>query len=104
MNEFDIVWNNLQSSLKPGLKIKIWNTYNGYLGDNLTINRVNPDYVAVDPPRVWDEQIIPKKDFELVWVIWQDYRELRLKKEEYRDLTEYFKYIVSILRWYENES
>lgn len=104
MAKFDTVWKELLTYLKPGAEIRIWNIYNGYLGENLTVTEVDPDYISIDPPRVWDRQDIPKVDFERVWFIWQDYRALRLERGEFRDLTKYFKYIVSVLRWYESES
>ena len=103
MDEFHTIWNDLQTSLKPGTEIKHWNPYNGYLGDNLTINYVGPNYISVDPPRVWDTQVIPKEGFEQVWNVWQDYRALRLKHNELRDLTNLSKYIISIFHWYETE-
>jgi len=103
MDEFGIVWKNLQTSLKQGAEIKNWNTYNGYLGDNLTIDYVDPNYISVDPPRVWDTRVIPKEDFEQVWNVWEDYKALRLKRNDLRDLTNLSKYIISIFHWYEKE-
>jgi len=103
MDEFDIVWNNLQTSLKPGTEIKNWNAYNGYLGDNLTIIKIDQNYISIDPPRVWNTQVIPKDGFEQVWKAWQDYRELRLKRSEIRDMNNHSKYIISIFRWYETD-
>jgi hypothetical protein len=100
MDEFITVWINLQTCLKPGTEIENWNTYNGYLGEDLTINKVDPNYISVDPPRVLDIQVVPKEGFEQVW---QDYRALRLKRSELRDMTNYSKYIISIFRWYETE-
>lgn len=103
MDEFDTVWNNLQTSLKPGAKIKNWNTYHGYLGDNLTIKEVDPNYISVDPPRVLDTQVVPKEGFEQIWEVWQDYRALGLKRSDIPDMTNYSKYIISIFRWHETE-
>jgi hypothetical protein len=103
MVEFDTVWSDLQISLKPGGEIKNWNAYNGYLGDNLRINEVNPNYLSIDPPRVWGTQVIPRVDFEHIWNIWLDYRELRVKRDELREFTNQSKYIISIFRWYETE-
>ena len=101
MDDFDTVWNNLQTCLKPGTEIENWNTYNGYLGEDLTINEVDQNHISVDPPRVLDIQVVPKEGFEQIWEVWGDYRELRLKRSELRDMTNYSKYIISIFRWYE---
>jgi hypothetical protein len=103
MDVFDTVWKNLQTSLKPGTEIKNWNTYNGYLGDNLTINTVDPNYISVDPPRVWKTRVVPKDGFEKIWKIWPDYRALRLKRNDLRDKTNHSRHIISIFRWYETE-
>ena len=103
MDEFNNVWKNLQTSLEPGTEIKNWNTYNGYLGDNLTINTVDPNYISIDPPRVWDTQVIPREGFEQVWKVWQEYKALRLERNDLRDITDHYKFIISIFRWYETE-
>ena len=104
MDEFDTFWNNLQTNLVPGKEIKTWNTYHGYLGDILTIKEVDPNYISVDPPRVWDTHVLPKEGFEKIWHVWGDYNALRLKRGEIGELTDSAKYIISILRWYETEA
>ena len=104
MDEFDVVWKNLQISLKPGSEIKNWNPYNGYLGDTLNINTIYLDKISVDPPRVWKTQIIPKEDFVQVWEVWSDYKALRLERSIIRDLTNHSKYIISIFHWHDTES
>jgi hypothetical protein len=101
MDEFDAVWRALQIALRPGIDIKNWNAYNGYLGDKLTINAVEQDCISIDPPRVWGIQMIPRENFEQIWAVWIDYRALRLKRNEIRGLNKYCKYIISIFRWYE---
>lgn len=103
MDKFDTIWNNIQTTLKPGTEIKNWNTYHGYLGDSLTIKEVDPNYISLDPPRVWDTQVLPKEGFKKIWHVWADYRALRLKRGEIGELTDSSKYIISILRWYETE-
>lgn len=104
MDEFNVVWKKLQATLKAGIEIRNWNTYNGYLGDNLTIVTVDPNSISIDPPRVWDTQVIPKEGFEQVWKVWQDYRELRLKRSDMRKISKQSQYIISIFRWYEKEA
>ena len=103
MNDFNTVWNSILSCLEPGTTVRHWNTYHGYFGDNLTIKEVHPDYISVDPPRVWDTQVIPKEGFEKIWHVWAEYNALRLKRGEIGELTSSAKYIISILRWYETE-
>lgn len=103
MDEFHTIWNDLQTSLKPGTEIKHWNPYNGYLGDSLIIISSDPKSISIDPPRVWDSQVILKDDFKQVWDIWIDYLALRLERREIHALTGHSKYIISILHWYETE-
>lgn len=101
MDQFDVIWNELITSLKPGTEIKHWNPYNGYLGEDLTIKTSNVESISIDPPRVWDSQVIPKYDFKLVWDNWGDYLALRLERRQIHALTDHSKYIISILHWFE---
>jgi len=101
MQEFNDVWTSLQIALQPGMEIKNWNAYNGYLGDNLRVNTVAQEFISIDPPRVWDTQIIPRESFAQVWLLWPDYKALQVKRSEIRVLNQYAKYIISIFRWYE---
>ena len=103
MDEFDLVWSKLQVALKPGTEIKNWNAYNGYLGDNLTINTVDPKFISIDPPRVWGPQAIYRDDFEQIWILWNDYLALRLKRVRMRELSNQSKFIISIFHWCETE-
>ena len=102
-DEFDTLWNDLQTCLQPGDEIESWNTYHGYLGEDLTIKEVDPEFISVDPPRVWATQMLPEVGFEKIWRVWEDYTTLRLKRNEIGELTDSAKYIISILRWYEIE-
>jgi hypothetical protein len=104
MDDFESIWNALQTHLNPGEKIKIWNPYNGYMGEHLTIMTTDPQFIAIDPPRVWDTRVIPKDDFELVWGVWGDYNGLEIERRTIRDLSDHHKYIISILHWYEIEA
>jgi hypothetical protein len=103
MKEFDLLWENLQANLKPGTKIKIWNPYNGYLPEELTILNYGSESISIDPPRVWDSQVISKGDFNRLWEVWGDYLALRLERSQIRSLSTHHKYIISILYWYDSE-
>lgn len=104
MDDFKSIWNQLQANLTPGRKIKIWNPYNGYLAEDLTIKKTEPQFISIDPPRVWDTQVIPRDDFEQVWRVWGEYTDLHLDQRQMRSLSEHHKYITSILRWLETEA
>ena len=104
MDQFDVIWEELIASLKPGTEIRHWNPYNGYFGEQLTIIACEPDSISIDPPRVWQSQVVPKSDFQLIWEIWADYLALRLERRKIHALTQHSKYIISILHWYETSS
>jgi hypothetical protein len=103
MDQFDVIWEALVSALEPGVEIKHWNPYNGYLGEKCTVIASEPEFISINPPRVWESQQIPRHDFKLVWASWPDYLALRLERQKIHNLTEHSKYIISILHWYETE-
>jgi len=103
MDQFDVIWDELIASLNPGTEIKHWNPYNGYLGEGLTIITCDPESISIDPPRVWESQVIPKNDFKQIWALWGDYLALRLERAKIHAMTDHSKYIISILYWYETE-
>ena len=103
MAQFDDFWDELIASLEPGIEIQHWNPYNGYLGEGLTIITIDQDSISIDPPRVWETQVIPKDDFKQVWDMWADYLALRLERRKIHTLTDHSKYIISIFHWYRTE-
>ena len=103
MDQFEIIWEEIVAVLEPGTKIKHWNPYNGYLGEDSTIIACESDSISIDPPRVWEARVIPKHDFQIVWANWTDYLDLRLERQKIHSLTEHSKYIISILHWFETE-
>jgi hypothetical protein len=103
MTEFNRFWEELLNTLVPGTTIKIWNPYNGYLGEESTIVASGAEFISIDPPRVWEAREIPKNDFQIVWANWPDYLALRLERRKIHALSEHSKYIISILHWFETE-
>ena len=103
MEQFDVIWEELVTALEPGLEIMHWNPYNGYLDEKSTVIACEPDFISIDPPRVWESQQIPRHDFKLVWDSWADYLALRLERQKIHSLTDHSKYIISILHWYETQ-
>lgn len=104
MNSFESVWAFFQAHLIPGTKVKNWTAFRGYLGDTMTIVRVNQQAIKVDAPKAKTIQIVPIEDFEYVWDVWSDYKVKKVKRYELRDMTRFSKYIISILHWYESDS
>ena len=104
MESFDNIWSYLQNNLKPGTVVKNWTNYRGYLGDIMTIMKVQSRYIEVDTPKILTFQVVPKMDFESIWEVWSGYKSQRVKRMEITPITRYSKYIISILNWYEQET
>jgi len=105
MKTFDEVWNYLQDYLKPGMKVKNWTAYRGYIGDSIKITRIDRDSLSLESPAANKHiQVVPKDDFESIWQVWPDYKMRRVRRYELRGKTRFSKYIISILRWFESES
>ena len=103
MSEFDSVWINLQKRLKKGTVVKNWTAYSGYLGDSMIITNVSGTSIEINAPKALNLQDVPKNDFEKVWGVWKDYKNLKVKRYELRDMTRFSKYIISLLYWLEEE-
>jgi hypothetical protein len=103
MATFDSVWNQLQSSLKPGTVIKNWTVLRGYLGDTMIITSVRSGYIEVDAPNANTTQHISKDNFERVWGIWPEYKGGKFPRNQMKAVTWFSKYIISILHWAEQE-
>ncbi len=103
MVEFKNIWNYLQRKLKPGTKIPNWSAYRGYLGDSMTITKVGETSIEIDAPKAKNLQHVSKEDFVKVWSVWKDYKTQKVKRYELRNMTRFSKYVISILKWYEEE-
>ncbi len=103
MGDFESIWNNLRRRLKPGSVVKNWTAFSGYLGDEMTIVKVDGNSILFEAPKAKHLQNVPKEDFEIVWRVWNDYKAQKVKRYELRDMTRFSKYIISLLHWYEEE-
>ena len=101
---FDDLWVDLIFNLKPGQQIPNWTAYSGRLGDYMTVVSASQSAIRVDSPGARNLQNVPKKDFEMIWGIWADYKAQRLRRSDITGLTRFSKYIISILHWYEGEA
>jgi hypothetical protein len=102
MKTFESIWQSLVTHLRPGLTIANWTAYRGNLGDNMTVAGLRNGYIEIEAPKAKTIQIVPKADFERVWEVWSDYKSQKMPRYEIRDMTQYSKYIISILHWYED--
>lgn len=96
-------WNALQSHLTVGSSIQKWTVYKGLLGGSFSITSVDPQFIDVDPPGAEKIQICHRRDFEIVYNLWDDYNRDIVRRHEIRDLTHFSTYIIGILHWLENQ-
>ena len=101
MKTFELLWLDLVRHLKPGLTIDNWTALRGNLGDQMTVVGIRDRYIEIGAPNAKSVQRVPKADFEKVWEVWSDYKSQKLPRHKIRDMTLFSKYIISILRWYE---
>jgi hypothetical protein len=101
MKTFELLWPDLIRHLKLGLAVKNWTVLRGYLGDEMTVVGIDDEHIEIRAPKAKTIQRVPKTDFEKVWEVWSDYKSQKLPRFEIRDMTPYSKYIISMLRWYE---
>ena len=103
MTTFNTVWQYFQQNLKPGMKVKNWTAFHGYLGDAMTIEDVSSLTIEVNAPKAKTIQIVPREDFQTILEVWFDYKRGGILRQEIRENTRFSKYIISIFHWYEEE-
>jgi hypothetical protein len=97
-------WNYIQNYLRPGTAIDNWAKYSGLLGDQFTVTRVTPNEVEVDAPNAKNIQHVRRDDFERVYDIWDQYVAGDYPRHWIRDFTRVSKFVISILKWVENNN
>jgi hypothetical protein len=102
---FNIVWNDIQSRLMTGSTIRVWSVANNYnLNGAFRVEAVEPGAVTVSSDRTSFPRRIAMSDFANVHARWADYCAGRLPRHELRDLSQNTTYIIGILRWRETEA
>lgn len=101
---FETIWDGLQNHLRAGLIIPNWTYLKGYLGDTMRIEEVDEVEIVVHAPKAKNLQHVSKADFEIVWEVWDEYKNGRYQGQDMRDLMMYSKYIISILHWLETHN
>lgn len=95
---FPETWLRIRSALVPGSKIRNWTAAKGYLGDEFLIVRIEPNHLDVNSPNAETIQRVAKRDFEYMFVNWQDYCAGRLNRQALVAHTRVSKYTMSILK------
>lgn len=98
--DFSIVWDRLQRTIKRGMKIDNWGLSRGYTKNTFKIYSIDSNYVVCDPPKAKSLQYVPKDDFLKIWEIWGDYMNEKVQRKFIRDyISRFSSYIISIYRF-----
>jgi hypothetical protein len=101
---FIAAWSAIQHQLRPGTAVANWTAANGLLGDSFTISAVRPGHVEVDTPGAENIQTASMGDFEAVYNVWAPYCRGQVGRAEVVRTTRVSKYVISILRWIEEQN
>jgi len=96
---FDRTWRVIRGSLREEQTVRNWTKDRGYYGDPFTIECLDANRIDVIPLRAKNIQGIPKRDFEGVYNIWDQYVAGNFPRSMIRDNTRFSKYIISIFHW-----
>jgi len=100
---FAEVWKELQSRLTVGAIIANWTANRGLIGDPFIIVEVTETHIVVDTPGAKRLQPVPIADFEAIYDCWSDYCHRAKLRSDFKPLTRYSKYVISILHCLESE-
>ena len=98
---FEGWWQRLHKLLAVGTRVPKWTAYSGYLGDSFEVARVTVSGVEIALPGSW--QFVPKKEFEKVYLLWDEYLLGRVRRPVIRDATRFSTYVIAVLRWTEDQ-
>ena len=94
---FESLWLTLQMRLQEDYLMEAWSQLHGYTGGLFRIYAVGDDFVKVELDT--GIRYIPKKDFEMVYSVWDEYICGNMKRYEIRDITRHSTYIISIFHY-----
>jgi hypothetical protein len=97
------VWEVFRENIWPGYKFDSWSADSSYSKTKFQILEFSEDSFTVHSPPAQNFQIITKHDFFEIALLWNDYKHEKIQLNELLDLTKYFVYIISILRWLDDE-
>jgi hypothetical protein len=87
----------IKTCLHEGDVIKNWTRKNDFFGEDFFIVEVKENAIVVKPPSAEVLQVVPRKDFEAVISIWQDYMDGNFRRMDITPITRFSKYIISII-------
>jgi hypothetical protein len=98
--DFEMVWDQIQKNITPGMVIKNWGKARGYTGNSFSIHSISELKIICKPPKAKNFQLVPKRDFFMVWEFWEDYKEGSVQRKFFRDkVSRFSSYIISIFHF-----
>ncbi len=94
---FESIWLTLQMRLQEDYLMQAWSQHSGYTGGLFRIYAVGDDFVKVELGT--GIRHVPKKDFENLYSVWDEYIYGKIKRYEIREITRHSTYIISIFHY-----
>lgn len=100
IKKFDLLWDEITSTLKPSQQIPNWTKHNGFLESEFEICSITNNAIEVFTIKDKHHRLIPKTDFENIFNKWDKYISGEIKRNELRDENKNTTYIISILKFF----
>lgn len=97
---FEEFWILLLEKLRTPTHIRNWTAYSGYVGEDFIARKYSDSMIECLIPNS-KPQYIPKKDFKLVYEVWDDYKSFKVKKADLCQHSRFTKYVISIIHQFE---
>jgi hypothetical protein len=98
MDSFDKCWENILATLRPMPEMYAWSQA-GRARSHFGIVEVKPSGVTVETSK--GLRRVPRKDFEIIFPLWPDFRNGKVQRHKLRDLSRNTVYILGIFHWLE---
>jgi len=96
--DFSEMWLRIGAGLTPGVKIKNWTVAKGYLGDEFAVVSVESNHLVINSPNAETILKVAKRDFEYMFLNWDEYCAGRLNRQAVVAHTRVSKYTMSVLK------
>lgn len=98
MDSFDSYWENILAKLRPMPEMSAWSQA-GRARSHFGIAEVGPSGVTVRTSK--GVRHVPRKDFEIIFPLWPDYKKGNVQRHKLRDLSQNTVYVLGIFHWLE---
>ncbi|AGK61397.1 hypothetical protein Asulf_01410 [Archaeoglobus sulfaticallidus PM70-1] len=97
---FEKFWKLLLEKLGTPTHIRNWTVYSGYLGEDFIARKYYDSMIECLIPN-GSPQYVPKKDFKLVYEVWENYKSFKVKRADLCQHSRFTKYVISIIHQFE---